>query len=328
MDINVAKQLVAETGRILVEKGLVARTWGNISARIDETKFAISPSGLGYENMQESDVPIYDYQTETYEGSRKPSSEKKVHASAFKLFPEVNFVVHTHQDYATAIGLVGTQNLQMTPEEKELLGNIEIAKYGFPGTDTLKKNVEEAMKKGSKVILMIHHGVVILGEDREDAIKKAEVLEAVCKRTVDEAIKKTTLAVTKKELSKEMKAACKDMVVVTNDNILYAAANGGIKSQLDDIAMMIGYNLRSVENDDALILKALNKADAILVKGVGCLILTENPEDSEALAMLASKAAMSKRYTDSQKKKIQLSPLDCKLMNLVYKKKYSKQKAG
>ena len=124
MNDNELKQLIADTGRELLNKGLVARTWGNISVRKDENRFAISPSGLGYENMQADDVPIYDMESETWEGNRKPSSEKKVHAAAYKIYPDVNFVIHTHQDFATAIGLADVKELELTPDEKELLGRI------------------------------------------------------------------------------------------------------------------------------------------------------------------------------------------------------------
>ena len=53
------RKLVSDTGMELVEKKLVARTWGNISARKDATHFAISPSGLAYDLMTPEDVPVY-----------------------------------------------------------------------------------------------------------------------------------------------------------------------------------------------------------------------------------------------------------------------------
>lgn len=328
MEDKVIKQLVADTGRILLEKKLVARTWGNISARKDDTKFAISPSGLGYEGMTADDVPVFDYVTETWEGKRKPSSEKKIHAAAYKIYKDVNFVIHTHQDYATAVGLVGTENLKMSSEEEALLGKIEVAQYGLPGTGKLKDNVEAALKKGSKVVLMKHHGAVILGSDREDAIKKAEALEVVCKRAVDEKLMDNRDIQPTEELSKEMKAACKDMVVISDKNLLLMGQIGGFKAQLDDMAQMLGEKLRAVENNDAKILAALNKGDAVLVKNVGCVILTEEPDDAEALKLLISKAAMAKRYTLACGVNVKLSSFDCNLMRQVYKMKYSKKKEG
>jgi ribulose-5-phosphate 4-epimerase/fuculose-1-phosphate aldolase len=40
-----AKQKVVDAGIRLVESGLIARTWGNVSCRISDTHFVITPSG-------------------------------------------------------------------------------------------------------------------------------------------------------------------------------------------------------------------------------------------------------------------------------------------
>lgn len=320
------RQLVADTGRLLVEKGLVARTWGNISCRVDDTHFAISPSGLGYDNMQAEDVPVYDYINDTYEGKRKPSSEKKVHAAAYANYSDVNCVIHTHQDYATAISLVGTDCLEMTEDERKLLGKVMVADYGLPGTDKLKSNVETALKQGSRIILMVHHGAVILGNDMEDAINKAEVLENICKRTVDKSIGNDSYKIV--PLAEGVEKEKPGIICVTDSNLLFAANDGGIPSQLDDIAQMTGIKICSVENNAKSILKALSKTPAVLVKGVGCVICTNDADDCRALEILAKKAAMAYRLTESRNIKVRLSVFDCLLMRAVYTMKYSKQKKG
>ena len=46
MDVLTAKKLVIEAGERLVETGLIARTWGNVSCRVDEDLFAITASGI------------------------------------------------------------------------------------------------------------------------------------------------------------------------------------------------------------------------------------------------------------------------------------------
>ncbi|MBR4168457.1 MAG: class II aldolase/adducin family protein [Lachnospiraceae bacterium] len=328
MDVMELKQQVADTGRILLEKELVARTWGNISVRIDEKRFAISPSGLGYENMRADDVPIYDFVAETWEGSRKPSSEKKVHAAAYRTYPDVQFVIHTHQDYATAVGLVGTDDLQMTDEEREILGPVEVAAYGLPGTKKLCANVEAALKKGAKVVLMKHHGAVILGADRDDTIRKAEVLEAVCRRAVRGKLDDGELISATGTIDPKLLNAGTNMDVFATADVLYMAKQGGFKAQLDDMAQMLGGRIRAVKNQNDAILTALNKSDAVLVENVGCVILTEAADDVSALKLLIAKAATAKRYTLACNVNPKLSAFDCKLMRTIYKKKYSKQKEG
>lgn len=326
------KKSIVETGLTLLEKKLVARTWGNISCRIDEKHFAITPSGLGYESLTTDDIPIFNMEDETWIG-RKPSSEKRIHAACYAQYPEVNFVVHTHQDYATAIGLVGVEGLEMSEEEKALLGEIKVASYGLPGTKKLKKGVEEALKAGSKTILMLHHGAVFLGKDKEDAIHKAEVLEEVCKRTVGKKVGDIEqmlfpLPLTEQAVDLAEKIAKKypNVKIVDSPLMEKLAELGGIRAQLDDMSQMLGAKLKVCENNLQRIMSVLEKNDAVLVKDLGCIIKAEDKDDVEALEILINKAGISKLYTDACGKKIKLGAFDCWLMRTVFKLKYSKKK--
>ena len=51
-----ARDLVIKAGFVLIEKKLIARTWGNISARISENEFIITPSGKAYETLSPDDL--------------------------------------------------------------------------------------------------------------------------------------------------------------------------------------------------------------------------------------------------------------------------------
>ena len=102
-----ARELIIQAGRKLLESGLVSRTWGNISARVSSTHFIITPSGLSYETLQPEQLVKVRIDDCSYEGKIKPSSEKGIHAAAYRLRPDVGFVIHTHQDYASVLGVSG-----------------------------------------------------------------------------------------------------------------------------------------------------------------------------------------------------------------------------
>ena len=51
MEQRVLQVLVVDTGRILLEEGLAARTWGNVSCRLDEDRYLITPSGMDYKKL-------------------------------------------------------------------------------------------------------------------------------------------------------------------------------------------------------------------------------------------------------------------------------------
>ena len=57
-EIEEAKRLVVEAGKRLVQTGLIARTWGNVSARISDTQFVITPSGRAYEDLTPEEIVV------------------------------------------------------------------------------------------------------------------------------------------------------------------------------------------------------------------------------------------------------------------------------
>jgi len=170
-----ARKLVIKAGLELVNKKLIARTWGNISARVSDNEFVITPSGKPYETLKESDLVKVRIDDLSYPEGVKPSSEKGIHAAAYKLRSNINFVIHTHQNYATAISLDKKQNVA---------GN---AKYGLPGTKTLVKNVYKILDnyKEDNAFLMERHGTICLGATYEDAFLEASKLEEKAKTYYD-----------------------------------------------------------------------------------------------------------------------------------------------
>lgn len=133
------KKLVIRAGNLLSEKGLVERTWGNVSIRIDGEHFAISPSGASYVDLKPEDIPIINLKDFTFLGGKKPSSELMIHSYLYNAYPNVSFVLHTHQRFASLLGLsLAMKNIKVGEKYKNILGNnIPIAEYAEAGT---KKN--------------------------------------------------------------------------------------------------------------------------------------------------------------------------------------------
>lgn len=167
-----ARRLVIQAGLDLINKQLIARTWGNISARISDNAFVITPSGRAYETLAPEDLVVVSVADLSYAGDIKPSSEKGIHAAAYALRPDVNFVIHTHQFYASAVCAEG-EDTEQAP----------CAGYGLPGTGKLKKAVAAAIEANpdKKAFLMARHGAVVLGASYEDAFREADELETYCK---------------------------------------------------------------------------------------------------------------------------------------------------
>ena len=182
MDILEAKELVIRAGKELLQAGIIVRTWGNISCRISDTQFVITPSGLAYEDLTPDQIVLVNIADCSYDGDVKPSSEKGIHAEAYRLRPEVNFVIHTHQMQASVVGALGFDVNYVSEKSAKIVGNdVPLASYGLPGTGKLRAGVVAAIQRtDSKAVLMAHHGALCMGADYDEAFKVANELEIIC----------------------------------------------------------------------------------------------------------------------------------------------------
>lgn len=198
MDILKAKEIVVEAGKQLVATGLIVRTWGNISCRIDDKQFVITPSGKAYETLTPDDIVLVNMDDLSYEGDIKPSSEKGIHAQCYLHRPEIGFVIHTHQANASIVSSIGCDINGVDGESKEIIGDhIPVSSYGLPGTGKLRKGVVATLERSnSKAIILRHHGAVCMGTDYDDAFKVANEVETVCKKFVTDKYEAVTGKVT------------------------------------------------------------------------------------------------------------------------------------
>ena len=100
-DFTTLQQQVLHANLELPRMGLVAFTWGNVSARDAATgAIAIKPSGLPYEQMTAADMVVVDADGRVLLGRRKPSSDLATHLELYRAFPALGGVVHTHSNWA------------------------------------------------------------------------------------------------------------------------------------------------------------------------------------------------------------------------------------
>lgn len=177
MNLSEARTQVIDMGMRLLQTGLIARTWGNVSSRVDDNHFVITPSGRNYTDLKPAEIVITNISDGRSWGDVLPSSEKGVHLVGYRDNDDVNFIIHTHQPEASILSALELDMKTDFPGSQ--LGSlVPCAAYGFPGSDTLRDNVAAALAKGhTRAVLMAHHGVVCLGDDSEDAFRIAVSLE-------------------------------------------------------------------------------------------------------------------------------------------------------
>ena len=94
MDIQKRQKLI-QYGKKMVENNLTFSTGGNLSIRIDDRSFLITPSGMAYESLKERDLVVMTSEGQILKGDRKPSSEWHMHGAIYDARPEINVLIHT-----------------------------------------------------------------------------------------------------------------------------------------------------------------------------------------------------------------------------------------
>ena len=175
------KRAVLDAARTLDRYGLIALSGGNVSWRMDSGEVLVTPSGMIYDDMVADDVLVVDIDGNVLEGDRKPSVDTEALLYIFKKMPKVNAVIHTHQPYATGLGLVMDEipcNLSTLANATE--GPVAVAEYGDPGS--LSMGVEAVNAIGDRLAVVLkHHGVIAVGRDLRQALFSCVYLEEAAK---------------------------------------------------------------------------------------------------------------------------------------------------
>ncbi len=103
MDEKTARERVCQMGRKLLESGLVAGTWGNISVRLDAERMAITPTAEDYTTLSPDDVPVVSLTDGSHAAGKKPSSEWRLHAAVYRERSDAGAVIHTHSMSASTV---------------------------------------------------------------------------------------------------------------------------------------------------------------------------------------------------------------------------------
>ncbi|MBQ6373828.1 MAG: class II aldolase/adducin family protein [Clostridia bacterium] len=180
MDELKAKQMQAElcrTAKKMYTSGLVAGTWGNLSARIDDDHMVVTPSGMKYDTLDPSDMVIMNMHDYSYRGSLKPSIEYFMHAVLLLENPGANAVVHTHSTYALMMATARKPIPPVCDDQVQILGgDIRVADYAFPGTMEMARTIADNMR-GRAGVLIPNHGAVTIGRTLDEALVGSQVLE-------------------------------------------------------------------------------------------------------------------------------------------------------
>lgn len=169
--INICKEIV--------EKNLVAGTWGNVSCKINDDYIIITPSAISYDRLNEKNISLVNRKTHEYSGN-KPSTELNLHLALYEKKDDVGAIIHTHSLYASIFASTHKELKPMLEEIAQICGpEIKCAKYAIAGSNQLVKNCLEVLND-SNAAFLANHGAIACGRTLKEALTCAIILEKGC----------------------------------------------------------------------------------------------------------------------------------------------------
>jgi ribulose-5-phosphate 4-epimerase/fuculose-1-phosphate aldolase len=177
------RDLLAERGRSLYDRGYAHGSSGNLSTRLDGG-ILITPTGSSLGRLEPEKISKVDESGRHVSGD-PPSKEAFLHLAMYAERPSEKAIVHLHCTCAVAVSCLVHANPRdvlppLTAYYVMRVGKLPLVPYYRPGDRALAEAVR-AEAKAHRAVLLANHGPVVAGKSLDEAIDSAEELEATAK---------------------------------------------------------------------------------------------------------------------------------------------------
>jgi ribulose-5-phosphate 4-epimerase/fuculose-1-phosphate aldolase len=178
------RERISSLGRSLFERGLTAGSSGNLSARLPDGRWLITPTNACLGELDPARLALLDASGQALAGD-PPSKELTLHRAMYEARPRARAIVHLHATHSAAIscleGLDPDNCLPaLTPYFVMKIGRLPLIPYHPPGDPALGAAIRASACRHCAVLLA-NHGPVVSGESLEAATYAIEELEETAK---------------------------------------------------------------------------------------------------------------------------------------------------
>ena len=177
------KELICDVCHKMWQLGWVAANDGNISVKMEDGTFWITPSGISKSFITPEKLIRVNEAMEKLEGVEGlvPSSEIKMHMRCYQEREDVGAVVHAHPPTATGYAVANKPLDEYSMIETVIaIGSIPVTPFGTPSTYEVPEAIAPYLAQHD-VLLLQNHGALTVGCDLITAYYRMETLELFAK---------------------------------------------------------------------------------------------------------------------------------------------------
>jgi ribulose-5-phosphate 4-epimerase/fuculose-1-phosphate aldolase len=175
---------ICRLGRSLFERGLTPGSSGNISVRLDDGGWLVTPTNASLGSLDPGRLSRLDADGRLSSGDA-PTKEVPLHTALYQTRRTARAVVHLHSTHSVALSMLPEIDPRaalpaMTAYYLMKCGLTALVPYYRPGDPAVADAIKGLAGKYSSVLLA-NHGPVVSGESLEAAVFAIEELEETAK---------------------------------------------------------------------------------------------------------------------------------------------------
>jgi class II aldolase/adducin family protein len=176
---------VADFMKRLYDRQLTTASGGNISLRVSDDEFCITPSSLDKGSLTAESIAVVKFDGTNLTPELKLSIESEMHRQILLKRPDLHAVVHAHPVFASAFATAQPCVLdsRLIAETYFILGEIVNVPYFIMGSKELADAVSEAVVHNTAVLLE-NHGALCAAKDLLHAFDGIDLMERLAQMTI------------------------------------------------------------------------------------------------------------------------------------------------
>ena len=179
-----AREEICSVGASLFQRGLTFGSTGNISVRLDDGGWLMTPTNASLGALDPAALSHFDDEGRQI-GGDAPTKEYFLHFSMYGQRADARAVVHLHSTHSVAVSILSDVNPDdvlppLTAYFVMRVGRLPLVPYFAPGDQALAKAVEKLAGR-HHAVLLANHGPVVAGSSLANAQYATEELEETAK---------------------------------------------------------------------------------------------------------------------------------------------------
>jgi ribulose-5-phosphate 4-epimerase/fuculose-1-phosphate aldolase len=178
------REAICRFGKSLYDRGLTPGSSGNISVRLDDGGWLVTPTNASLGFLDPATISRLDAQGQLVDGDA-PTKEIPLHAALYDTRSSARAIVHLHSTHSVAVSMLPEIDPKavlppMTAYYMMRVGATALVPYFRPGDPAVADAIKGLAGRYSSVLLA-NHGPVVAGDTLEAAVYATEELEETAK---------------------------------------------------------------------------------------------------------------------------------------------------